>query len=182
MNFEEKTLQEAEIFKGKIIHVHHDLVQLPNGKEGHREVVEHPGGVMMAPLLANGNLIFVRQYRYPFHQVLLELPAGKLEKGEDPREAGLRELAEEVGATAKTVVSLGKIYPTPGYCSEVIYLYLATDLTLGQQNPDEDEFLELVQYPLEQAVEMVMNGTLSDAKTVAGVLKIHQLKVSGVLK
>lgn len=181
MNLEEKTLESETLFDGKIIHVHRDKVELPNGRTSYREVVAHSGGVMVAPLLPDDNLIFVRQFRYPYHQVVLELPAGKLEKGEDPLEAGIRELGEEVGAKAQKVVSMGKLYPTPGYCGEIIHLFLATGLTLGAQHPDEDEFLEKVEIPLEEAVEMVMRGEIMDAKTIAGVMKINQMKIKGEL-
>lgn len=181
MNLTEKTLDSQLIFDGKIIHVYRDTVELPNGRQGFREVVGHPGGVMVAPLLPNGNLLFVRQFRYPYGQVVLELPAGKLEPGEDPLEAGKRELGEEVGASAGQITSLGKLYPSPGYCGEIIYLYLATDLTIGVQHPDEDEFLEKMEIPLEEAVAMVMDGRIMDAKTIAGVMKIHYLKEKGEL-
>lgn len=181
MNFEEKTIRREEIFAGKVINVHRDIIELPNGKEGFREVADHPGGVMVAPLKDNGNLVFVRQFRYPFHKVILELPAGKLEKGENPREAGIRELQEEVGATATSVVPIGQIYPTPAYSSEIIYLFCATGLTFGEQSPDEDEFLEMLEIPLEKAFEMVINNEISDAKTVAGVLKIHKMRQDGLL-
>lgn len=181
MNLEEKTLDVQTIFDGKIIHVHRDTVELPNGCQSFREVVAHPGGVMVAPLLSNGNLLFVRQYRYPYHTVVLELPAGKLEKGEDPMAAGLRELGEEVGASADKIISLGELYPTPGYCGEIIHLFLATGLTLGEQHPDEDEFLEKVEIPLEQAVEMVMTGEIKDAKTIVGIMKINYMKAKGDL-
>lgn len=182
MNLTEKTLDSEEIFQGKIIHVHRDTVELPNGHHGFREVVDHPGGVMVAPLLPGGSLIFVRQYRYPYHEVVLELPAGKLEKGEDPAKAGRRELGEEVGASAEQMISMGKLYPTPGYCGEIIHLYLATGLTMGEQHPDEDEFLEQVEIPLEEAVAMVMRGEIMDAKTIAGVMKINQMKLGGQLE
>lgn len=181
MNFEEKTIRREEIFCGKIINVHRDIIELPNGKQSFREVVEHPGGVMIAPLKEDGSLVFVRQFRYPFHKNILELPAGKLEKGENPKEAGIRELTEEVGATAKNVVPIGQIYPTPAYCSEIIYLFCATGLTFGKQHLDDGEFLEMVEIPLEKAFEMVINNEISDAKTVAGVLKIHKLKQDGLL-
>lgn len=181
MNLIEKLLARKEIFKGKIIHVHHDEIELPNGKKGLREVVDHPGGVMVAPLDEAGNLIFVSQFRYPFGEVLLELPAGKLEKGESPKEAGLRELSEEAGCTAETVVSLGEIYPTVAYCSEIIYLFAATGLSYGETHLDEDEFVETSRIPLETAVEMVMDNRIRDAKTVAGILKIDYMKKNGLL-
>ena len=112
-------------------------------------------------------------------EIVTELPAGKLEKGEDPFEAGKRELKEETGAVAKKYISLGKLYPTPGYCGEIIHMYLATELEFGEQSPDEDEFLEVYKISLEKAVEMVMNGELPDSKTQTMILKINQLKNEG---
>ena len=112
-------------------------------------------------------------------EIVTELPAGKLEKGEDPFEAGKRELKEETGAVANKYISLGKLYPTPGYCGEIIHMYLATELTFGEQSPDEDEFLEVYKISLEKAVEMVMNGELPDSKTQTMILKINQLKNEG---
>ena len=112
-------------------------------------------------------------------EIVTELPAGKLEKGEDPFEAGKRELKEETGAVAEKYVDLGKLYPTPGYCGEIIHMYLATDLQFGEQNPDEDEFLEVYKISLEKAVEMVMNGELRDSKTQTMVLKIYIMKQEG---
>ncbi|MCC8022282.1 MAG: NUDIX hydrolase [Clostridiales bacterium] len=131
MNLTEKTLEEQTVFQGKIFRVKRDKVLLPNGHQSVREVVEHPGGVMVAPLTRDDTLLFVRQYRYAFRDVILELPAGKLEPGENPYDAGLRELREEVGARAEKVVTLGCIYPTVGYCSEVIHLYCAAGLQMG---------------------------------------------------
>lgn len=176
MNMKEKTLSVDKIFDGRIIKVHNDIVELPNGAKANREVVDHPGGVMIAPMTDDDELIFVRQFRYPHKRVVLELPAGKLEYGENPLEAGIRELSEEVGATAEKIVPLGKIIPTPAYCGEVIYMYCASSLKFGEQHLDEDEFLEIEKIPLDKAVEMVMNNEISDAKTVAGVLKIKYLK------
>ena len=112
-------------------------------------------------------------------EIVTELPAGKLEKGEDPFEAGKRELKEETGATAQKYVDLGKLYPTPGYCGEIIHMYLATELEFGEQNPDEDEFLEVYKIPLAKAVEMVMNGEIRDSKTQTMILKIHIMKQEG---
>ena len=179
MNLIENFKQRTEIFDGKIIHVYRDEVILPNGKQGFREVAEHNGGVMVAPITDDDSLIFVKQFRYPFNRVLLEFPAGKLEKGEDSLSAGIRELKEEVGAAAKNVISIGEIYPTVAYCSEVIYLYIATGLEFGEQHLDEDEFVEIVKIPLEKAVEMVMKNEIKDSKTVAGILKINYLKTQG---
>lgn len=179
MELTEKPLKQEYIFKGKIVNLRVDEALLPNGKTARREVVEHNGGVMIAPLDSEDNLYFVTQFRYPYAEIVTELPAGKLEKGEDPFEAGVRELKEETGAVAEKIVSLGKLYPSPGYCGEIIHLYLATGLSFGQQNPDEDEFLEVFKIPLEKAVQMVMNGELPDSKTQTAVLKIYIMKKEG---
>ena len=135
----------------------------------------------MAALSERGTLQFVRQYRYPYHKVLLELPAGKLEKGEEPLQAGLRELEEECGVIADKVRSLGCVYPTVAYCSEIIYLFLATGLHQTKQHFDEDEFLETEELSLDDAVRMVMDNEITDSKTVAAVLKIAKLREEGQL-
>lgn len=181
MEFFEKTLSEKPIFDGKIIRVHLDEIELPNGEKSMREVVEHSGGVCVAPYTEDGDLIFVKQFRYPYKTTLLELPAGKLEKGEDPLEAGMRELEEECGVIAETVIPLGTIYPTVAYCSEIIYMYCATRLTKTAQHLDDGEFLSLEKISLDEAEKMVMSGEIADAKTVAGVLKIAKLKRDGVI-
>ena len=181
MELTEKTLQETTIYDGKIIRVHVDDVELPNGNRAKREIVEHSGGVCVAALTDKDTLTFVRQYRYPYHKVLLELPAGKLERGEDPLSAGLRELEEECGLRAETVRSLGCVYPTVAYCSEIIHLFLATGLTKTQQHFDEDEFLETEELTLSEAVDLVMNNEITDSKTVAMILKIARLKETGAL-
>ena len=181
MELFEKTLRETTIYDGKIIRLHVDDIELPNGKNAIREIVEHSGGVCVAALSNRGTLQFVRQYRYPYHKVLLELPAGKLEKGEEPLEAGMRELEEECGLTADNVRSLGCVYPTVAYCSEIIHLFLATGLHKTQQHFDEDEFLETEEISLSDAVRMVMDNEITDSKTVAAVLKIARLKEEGKL-
>lgn len=177
----EKTLNEKNIFDGRIIRVHVDDIELPDGSKSQREVVEHSGGVCVAALTENDELFFVRQYRYPFKRELLELPAGKLEKGEDPLKAGLRELSEECGVEADKVLSMGTIYPTVAYCSEIIYLFAATGLHSTKQHLDDGEFLSVEKIPLKQAEDMVMNGEISDAKTVALILKVAKLKEEGRL-
>ena len=179
MDLTEKQINFDYKFKGKIVNLRVDDALLPNGTTAKREIVEHNGGVCVAPLDKDYNLYFVKQFRYPYMEVVTELPAGKLEKGEDPFEAGKRELKEETGATAGNYVDLGKLYPTPGYCGEIIHMYLATDLEFGEQNPDEDEFLEVYKIPLSKAVEMVMNGEIRDSKTQTMVLKIHIMKQEG---
>ncbi len=176
MELYEKTLNENEIFSGRIITVNRDEIELPSGKKSIREVVYHHGGVCVAALTEKNELIFVRQFRYPYRETVLELPAGKLEKGEDPYEAGLRELGEEAGVTTDKMLSLGKFYPTPGYCSEIIHMYFAENLTVVGQHLDEGEFLNTEKIDLKKAVEMVMNGEIVDGKTQAAVLKVAMLK------
>ena len=179
MDLTERQLKAEYVFKGRILNIRVDEALLPDGKTAVREVVEHNGGVMIAPMDDEGNLYFVEQFRYPYSEVVTELPAGKLEKGEDPYTAGIRELKEETGATAQKIISLGRLYPSPGYCGEIIHLYLATGLTFGEQNPDDDEFLEVKKIHISKAVEMVMNGELPDSKTQVGILKIARLLDKG---
>ena len=167
----EKTLSSKEIFDGKVIRVCHDSVELENGETALREVVYHNGGVCVLPLTESGEVIFVRQFRYPYKEEVLELPAGKLNLGEDPFESAVRELKEETGAEAKKYTPLGRLYPSPGYCGEIITMYLAEELSFGEQNLDEDEFLDTVKIPFEKAVEMVLAGEIPDAKTQTALLK-----------
>ena len=179
MNFEEKTLKENVIYEGRIITLHVDDIELPDGTKATREVVEHSGGVCVAAMTENKELYFVRQYRYPYKKALLELPAGKLERGEDPMKAGIRELEEECGVVADEVISMGTVYPTVAYCSEIIYLFAAKGLRSTSQHLDEGEFLDVEKIPLADAVQMVMNGEISDSKTVALVLKMDNLVKEG---
>ena len=171
MELTEKTIDSREIFKGRIIRVRLDTVRLPNGKEGIREVVEHPGGVAILAIDSEDHVLLVRQYRYPFERVMTEVPAGKREPGEPPFITAQRELQEEVGATADTWTELGTLIPSPGCYGETLYLYMAQDLHFGATHPDEDEFLEPLRVPLDEAVRQCMDGTLTDAKTVAAILK-----------
>ena len=180
MILEEKQLSSNYLFKGRIINLRQDTALLPNGNTATREVVEHPGGVCVAALTDNDELLFVRQWRYPYGEETLEIPAGKRDRqDEDPLECGKRELKEETGATAQSYIDLHPLYPTPGYINEVIYCYLATGLTFGEQNPDEDEFLDVLRIPLQQAVEMVLSGEIKDAKTQIAILKVKVLREMG---
>jgi ADP-ribose pyrophosphatase len=180
MNLIEKNLSKKTIFNGNIISLNLDEVELPNGNKATREVVKHPGGVCIAALNDKDELLFVRQFRYPYNSILLELPAGKLSPGEDPLECGKRELKEETGVIAEQYISLGQLYPTPGFCNEIIHLYLASKLTYGEMCPDEDEFLEVQSIPLEQAVQMVLDNKIKDAKTQIAVLKVFEKKRRGL--
>lgn len=171
MDLTEKTLSSEKIFDGRIIHVRRDAIRLPDGGEATREVVDHPGGVCILALDGENRALLVSQYRYPYGKVLREVPAGKLEYGEDPTEAAIRELKEETGATAGDFRPLGELYPSPGYCGEIIRMYLARDLTFGETHLDKDEFLNLERIPFGELVEQVLSGEIKDAKTIAVVLK-----------
>ena len=175
MELTEKTLSSETIFDGRILHVRRDTVLLPNGHQSTREVVDHPGGVGILALDDQGRALLVSQFRYPYGQVLREIPAGKLEYGEDPAQAAVRELREETGAVAGSFQSLGELYPSPGYCGEIIRIYLARELSFGDASPDEDEFLGLERVPFAQLVEQVLSGEIRDAKTIAAVLKAKLL-------
>lgn len=170
MELTEKTLTSREVYRGRILRVREDTVRLPNGKTAEREVAEHPGGVGILAL-DGGDVLLVRQYRYAFSCVLTEIPAGKREPGEEPFVTAQRELREEIGATAGKWTELGALIASPGCYGEVLYLYMAQELTFGDTHPDEDEFLDVVRMPFDRAVELCMTGELTDAKTVIALLK-----------
>lgn len=170
MELTEKTLTSREVYRGRILRVREDTVRLPNGKTAEREVAEHPGGVGILAL-DGGDVLLVRQYRYAFSRVLTEIPAGKREPGEEPFVTAQRELREEIGATAGKWTELGALIASPGCYGEVLYLYMAQELTFGDTHPDEDEFLDVVRMPFNRAVELCMTGELTDAKTVIALLK-----------
>lgn len=172
MKLFEKTLDSQEIFDGRVIHVTVDTVELENGETSKREVVGHPGGVCVAALTENDELLFVRQFRYPYKEIILELPAGKLEKGQNPLENGKRELLEETGAVGREYMSLGKLYPSPGYCGEIIHIYFCKIDHYEQQRLDAGEFLNVEKIPLDKALEMVLNNEIPDAKTQTAIMKI----------
>lgn len=176
LGFFEQTEEYGGIFNGRIITVHCDTVTMVDGKTEKREIVDHPGGVAVAGLTENDEIVLVRQFRYPYKEIIYEIPAGKLEKGEDPAKAGLREFKEECGATPENYFSLGEIYPTPGYCSEIIRLFGATGLTFGEQHLDESEYLDVVRMPINEAVDKIMSGEIKDAKTIVAIFKLKELK------
>ena len=174
MKLEETKISSQEIFNGVAIHLFKDEILLPNGHTGIREIIRHPGAVCVLPLTDDSDVIFVNQFRYALNKVTLEVPAGKLEKGEDPNEAALRELSEETGLTAKNIVHIGDLYTTPALIDEVIHMYIATDLTQGEQHLDYDEFVNTLKIPLSKAVDMVMNGEIKDSKTQTVILKAEK--------
>ncbi len=155
MHLNEITKSSDLVYQAKIFHVTKDTAELEDGKIVQRDVVHHSGGVCVVPLTERQTVLMVQQYRYPFHEVTLEIPAGKREPGEDPLECGLRELREEVGRTCKKYTELGYLYPTPAYDTEVIHMYLAEDLSAPmQQDLDAGEFLDVLELPLEEVVTM----------------------------
>lgn len=179
MKLHEETESRRDIFEGRIITVHEDVVTLENGKTAKREVVDHHGGVCVAALTENNELYFVRQFRYPYKEILLELPAGKLEKGEDPFEAVKREQMEETGTAGENYISLGELYPSPGYCSEIIRMWACRVTAKGSMNLDEDEFVEVEKIGIDKAVEMVLNNEIKDSKTQVAILKTAALIKAG---
>lgn len=175
MHLDEKTLESNLVYDGKIVKLYRDKALLENNSEVIREVIKHPGGVCVVPLTENNEVIMVTQLRYPHHKILTEIPAGKLEWGEDHFTCGKRELKEETGCTAEKYDYLGCLLPTPAYDTEIIHMYLARGLSQAEQKLDEDEFLDVKKIPFDEAVEMVMNGEITDAKTQLALLKTKLL-------
>jgi ADP-ribose pyrophosphatase len=171
MKLTEKTISSETIFEGRVVHLVRDEVELENGKITTREVVKHPGGVCILALTDENKVVMVRQFRYAHKIIQLEVPAGKLEIGEDPRLCGIRELEEETGYTAGSFEFFGKMLPTPAYVGEVIYIYLARELRKVGQKLDEDEFLEVVEIDFDEAIKMILEGEITDAKTQVALLK-----------
>jgi ADP-ribose pyrophosphatase len=171
MDFEEKTLSVENIYDGKVIKVRREKVELPDGKTSMRELIGHPGGVGVIAVDEDRQVFMVSQYRIAARSMMLEIPAGKLEYGENPLECGARELIEETGYKANEFTHLGEYYATPGYCEEKLNIYLARDLEFVGQNLDEGEFLNVKKYNLEELYQMVMDNKIYDAKTAIAILK-----------
>lgn len=169
--FEEKALSEKKVFEGKCIDVSTFDVLLLDGNKSYREVIKHPGGVVVVALKDEDTILMVKQFRFPLQKELLELPAGRLEVGENPDDAIKRELLEETGYEAKEWKSLGFIYTTPGICTEKLYLYMAKDLTFKEQNLDEDEFLSVYEYKVCEVLKMIKDGRINDSKTVCALAR-----------
>ena len=180
--FEEKMKDSQLIYDGRVLHVYKDKVDLPNGRTSTREYCKHGGAVAVVPLTKDGKVVCVRQYRYALGRVTLEIPAGKLDyPGEDHEEAALRELREETGYRTDKLTPIGNLSTSPALLTEIIYMYLAKDMTLGETDPDEDECLELVEIPLEKLVDAILSGQVQDSKTQAAVLKVWAMKQKGMI-
>ena len=180
MDFTEKTLDQTYHFRGKIMSARVDNIELPNGKPAIREVCEHVGGVGILPIDDEGNVILVRQFRYPYKEVIYEIPAGKLDHGaeEDIESCGRRELKEETGFTAQNMIKLGQVYPSPGFLDEIVYLFAATGLTAGEISPDEDEFVEYVRMPFSELEKKIASDEIRDAKTV---MAAYRARLNGLI-
>lgn len=176
MDFTEKTVKQNTIYEGKVLNLRCDDVTLPDGKGAKREIVDHPGGACIL-CVRDGKVALVRQYRYAYGEEFLELPAGKLHRGEDPKLAAMRELEEETGLIAEDLKKLLILYPSPGYSNEKIYIYEAIGVKEGRQHLDEDEFLSVIYLPVAEAVEKVKRGEINDSKTMAALLLYENRKI-----
>ncbi len=175
MHLQEETVSSTSVYEGRIFTIMHDTARLEDNQIAVRDVLVHTGGVCVIPVTENNEIYMVKQFRYPFKEVTTEIPAGKLEKGENPYDCGKRELLEEIGCTCTEYIPLGEIYPTPAYDTEIIYVYLAKDLKFEKQKLDDGEFLDVEKIPLSDAVKLVMNGEIKDAKTQIAILKTARI-------
>lgn len=170
MEFTEKTINSELVFDGRVVKLYKDSVELSTGQKTFREVVKHSGGVVILAFKED-KILLVKQFRYPMKEVMLELPAGKLEQGEDPFEAAKRELEEETGYCANKWTALGYVYTSPGYSDEKLYLYKAEDLEFTHCHPDEGEIIQTFEYKYDDVLKMIDNGEINDAKTLCAILR-----------
>lgn len=179
--FLETPINSEKVFSGRLLQVFLDKVLLPNGRTSTREYIKHQGAAVIIPV-HDGEILLVKQYRYPIRQVMLELPAGKIDPGEDAYTTIQRELGEETGYTSEHIVALQPIHPCVGYSNEIIHLYIATDLQKSDLLPDDDETLEVISLPLNKALEMVYSGEISDSKTIIGLFWADKLRMDDNLR
>jgi ADP-ribose pyrophosphatase len=174
----EKRLKARHIYTGRLLDVWADEVELPSGKTSVREYIKHPGAAVIIPVLPDGSIGFIRQFRYPMGRSLIELPAGKLDPGESPEKTAQRELAEEIGYEPGKLTQLTEIHPCIGYSNERMWLYLAEDLKPVPKNMDQDEFIDFIPMKLDTALEKVWAGDITDVKTVIGIFWAEKLRSS----
>lgn len=183
MDMTEKKVNSRLHYSGRIIKVYNDEILDPAGNTAYREYCRHPGGICVVPVTDEGEVLLVRQYRYPYGEEVVEIPAGKRDSAtEDPEEGGRRELREELGVEAEQFIFLGKFYPTPGYTDEVLYMYAALGLTMGEARPDQGEFVEPLRYHIDTLTDMIMRGEILDGKTQTAVLKTKRLLDTGKIR
>lgn len=175
MKLQETTVSQSTVYEGVIVNVRLDEIQLPDGRPAKRELIEHPGAVAIFAMDKQNRVILVRQFRYAVGEAVLELPAGKLEPGEDPRDSALRELEEETGLQPKTFRPMGCTYSSPGILQETLHLFFARDLVQAQAHPDDGEFVEVLRVPYDELMDMVRRDEIKDSKTLAGILKASLL-------
>ena len=180
MDMTEKKISEKLIYDGRIIHLYVDEIELPNGKPAMREYIRHQGAVCVVPVTEDGKVIVVDQFRYPFGRVTTEIPAGKIDPGEDPETAARRELSEETGIEDGELTFIGEFYSSPAILTEIIYMYTVKNFTRGELHTDPDEFVEVREIPLDELVEDILAGRIKDSKTQAAVLKTAMLRSSEV--
>jgi len=173
-NLEEKMVNTKKIFEGKIIKLFFDEVMLPNNKIATREKVWHPGAVAVVPVTTDNEIILIKQFRYPVEDVLIEIPAGKLDKDEVPMVCARRELSEEVGAVGGSLIHLTSFHTTPGFSNELLHLYMAINFERKENKPDEDEFLQIIKVPLKNSLDWVFEGKIKDAKSIIGILMANE--------
>ncbi len=182
MKYYERTIKTEPIYEGSIFDIEKLTVELPNGKITYRDVIRNPGASVIAPITEDGHVILVKQYRKPIEEVSLEIPAGKLDHGEEPIQCAARELKEETGYAAKKLTKIMTLHPAPAFADEILHIFIATGLSLGEVCPDEDEFIHSGKYKLDEVINMIQDGTIKDAKTVAGILFVARMLETGDLK
>ncbi|KAB2853276.1 MAG: NUDIX hydrolase [Ignavibacterium sp.] len=175
MNF--KLIKSQILYKGKVFDHQVDEIEYSSGNKSVREIAVHPGGAVVIPIKDDGKVILVKQFRYPLQTTLIELPAGKLEKGEDPLKCAIRELEEETGYKAKEITKVGEIFTAPGYCTEILHIYSAKGLTSGNTHREEGEQgMEILELSLSEIEKMIISGEINDAKTIAGIYYITHIQ------
>lgn len=176
--FEEKTIRSEQIYNGKVVHLQVDDVTLPNGKTSKREIIKHPGAVAIIPITKDNKIVFVEQYRKPLEKSLVEIPAGKLEPGEEPEASAIRELEEETGYTTSELKFVASFYTSPGFADEIMYIYVSDKLEVLKENVDgdDDEFIEIIELTLEEAKQYVKENRIHDAKTNYAILYLQTLE------